>query len=89
MRLSRIAQQSTLCPIGPVASKDVDSGKTPSPGIRVVVGFNPVMPQKTAGARVDPPVSVPIVAAAIPSAMETALPDDEPPATNPSSISRP
>ena len=41
------------------------------------------MPQKAAGARVDPPVSDPIVAGAILSLIETALPEDDPPATRP------
>ena len=41
------------------------------------------MPQKAAGARVDPPVSEPMVAAAIWSLIDTALPDDDPPATRP------
>ena len=38
------------------------------------------MPQNAAGVRVEPPVSEPIVAGAMPSLIETALPDDEPPA---------
>ena len=38
---------------------------------------------KAAGARVDPPVSDPIVAGAMPSLIETALPDEDPPATRP------
>ena len=78
-----MAQQSTLLPIGPAASKDVESGNTPPLGILVVVGLKPAMPQNVAGARVDPPVSDPMVAGAIRSLMDTALPDDEPPATRP------
>jgi hypothetical protein len=78
-----MAQQDTLFAIGPAASNKRDSGKTPCDGIRVVVGFRPTMPQKAAGARVDPPVSDPIVAGAMPSLIETALPDDDPPATRP------
>jgi len=46
------------------------------------------MPQKTAGARVDPPVSDPMVAADMPSLIDTALPDEDPPATRPPSTSR-
>ena len=60
----------------------------PSGGMRVVVGFSPTMPQKTAGARVDPPVSEPMVAADMPSLIDTALPEEEPPATRPPSTSR-
>jgi hypothetical protein len=37
------------------------------------------MPQKAAGMRQDPPVSVPSPAAAIPSATATAVPDELPP----------
>ena len=51
--------------------------------MRVVVGLNPTIPQNAAGVRVDPPVSDPIDAAAIRSLTETALPDDDPPATRP------
>ena len=51
--------------------------------MRLVVGLKPTMPQNAAGARVDPPVSEPIVAAAIRSLIDTALPDDDPPATRP------
>ena len=43
----------------------------PSDGMRVVVGFSPTMPQKTAGARVEPPVSDPMVAADMPSLIDT------------------
>ena len=78
-----MAQQSTLVPMGPAASKDVDRGNMPDPGMRSVVGLNPTMPQKAAGARVDPPVSEPMVAPAIRSLIDTALPDEDPPATRP------
>ena len=37
------------------------------------------MPQKAAGMRHDPPVSVPSPAAAIPSATATAVPEELPP----------
>ena len=60
----------------------------PSDGMCVVVGFSPTMPQKTAGARVEPPVSDPMVAADMPSLIDTALPDEDPPATRPPSTSR-
>ena len=83
IKLSKMAQHDTVFAIGPAASKDRDSGKIPSDGMRVVVGFRPTIPQKAAGARVDPPVSDPIVAGAMPSLIETALPDDDPPATRP------
>ena len=78
-----MVQHDTLVAIGPAASNDFDSGKTPSGDMRVVVGLNPTIPQNAAGVRVDPPVSDPIDAAAIWSLIETALPDDDPPATRP------
>jgi hypothetical protein len=41
----------------------------------------PVMPQKLAGWRIEPPVSVPVAAGARRAATATALPPDEPPGT--------
>ena len=41
----------------------------------------PVMPQKAAGWRIEPPVSVPVTAGASRAATATALPPDEPPGT--------
>ena len=46
------------------------------------------MPQNAAGMRQEPPVSVPMPAAAMPSVTETAAPDDEPPGTRPTSRSK-
>src|SRR5829696_3473205 len=45
---------------------------------RPYVGFSPAMPQAAAGERIEPPVSVPIVAGANPAATAAAEPDDEP-----------
>src|SRR5579872_714724 len=73
------AQQETLTPIGPTESSVVESGVAPARGIRNCVGFKPARPQKAAGIRTDPPVSVPIATAAIPSATEIGAPDEEPP----------
>ena len=39
----------------------------------------PVMPQKLAGCRIEPPVSVPVAAGAKRAATAAALPPDEPP----------
>src|SRR6202042_3934837 len=39
------------------------------------------MPQKRAGARIEPPVSLPIAQGARPPATATAAPDEDPPAT--------
>ena len=65
----------------------VESGKAPSRGTRRAVGLKPVRPQSAAGIRTEPPVSVPIAAAAMPSLTETAAPDDEPPGMRPAARS--
>ena len=53
----------------------------PSAGRRPSVTFRPVRPQKPAGRRTEPPVSVPTAQTAIPAATAAAEPDDEPPQT--------
>src|SRR5215469_14871482 len=73
------AQQATLTPMGPIESKLVDSGVAPSRGTRYCVGFRPVSPQNAAGILTEPPVSVPIATAAMPSATEIGAPEEEPP----------
>ena len=55
-------------------------GTTPSFGTRPAVGRWPTTPQKQAGIRTDPAVSVPSVPAARSAAAATPLPPDEPPA---------
>jgi hypothetical protein len=45
----------------------------------------PVMPQKLAGWRIDPPVSVPVAAGTSCAATAAAEPPDEPPGTRPGS----
>ena len=64
-----------------------DKGTAPSVGTRVDVGLKPTIPQKAAGMRHDPPVSVPMAAIAMPSATETAPPDDDPPGIRPVALS--
>src|SRR5690348_11126727 len=81
MIASVAAQAATLVAIGPIESNDDDSGNAPSVGTRDLLGLNPTMPHKAAGIRVDPPVSLPIVTAHIPSATATAPPEVEPPGT--------
>ena len=88
MMSSRTAQQSTLRPSGPMESSECDSGVAPTLGTRAMVGLKPVMPQNAAGMRQDPPVSDPIVAAAIPSATLTAPPEVEPPGMRPAARSQ-
>ena len=73
------AQHATLTPIGPIESRVVESGTAPSRGTRYWVGLNPTRPHSAAGIRTEPPVSVPIATAAMPSATETGAPAEEPP----------
>src|SRR3954470_13284774 len=49
--------------------------------MRLYVGLRPETPQKAAGMRIEPPVSVPSAKAAAPVASATALPPLEPPGT--------
>ena len=80
---SSIAQSATLLAIGPTESSEWASGSTPSSGTRRAVGLNPTTPLSAAGMRVEPPVSVPIAPATMPSVTEIAAPDDDPPGTRP------
>ena len=79
MIASRTAQQATLAASGPAESRLVERGTTPASGSRRWVGLNPTSPQRAEGMRTDPAVSVPIAATAMPSATDTAAPEDEPP----------
>ena len=49
------------------------------------MGFSPTRPQREAGWRTDPPVSVPIDQGASPPATAAAEPPEEPPGTRPAS----
>src|SRR6185312_8553410 len=53
-----------------------DSGNAPSVGTRWRLGLNPVTPQRAAGMRTEPPVSVPMAISHIPSATDTPADDD-------------
>ena len=55
------------------------SGTTPLNGTSLNDGLSPTRPQAAEGMRIDPPVSVPMDANAIPAATETADPPDDPP----------
>ena len=77
--LSSAAQQDTLIASGPTESRLGASGKTPFSDTRPCVGLKPTIPQKAAGMRHEPPVSVPSVAGVMPSATPTAPPEVEPP----------
>ena len=78
-----MAQQATLRASGPTESSVVDKGIRPSLATRLAVGLNPTTPHSAAGMRHEPPVSVPRPAAAMPSAIATAAPEDEPPGMRP------
>src|SRR5690625_3016492 len=81
--LSTMAQQLTEGPRAPMESRLNDRGRVPRLGMRSAVGLNPVTPQKAAGIRTDPPVSVPMPAADMPSATDTPAPEEEPPGRRP------
>src|SRR5262249_3404590 len=55
------------------------SGTHPSTDTSPNVGFRPTRPQAAAGMRIDPPVSVPIVASPMPAARLAAEPPLDPP----------
>ena len=74
-----MAQQRTLAPSGPIESSELDSGSAPSMGTRRCVGLKPVSPHSADGMRTEPPVSLPIATAAMPSVTDTAAPLLEPP----------
>src|SRR3546814_19670023 len=65
--------------IGPTASSDGPSGRTPSTEIRPWVGLSPTVPQQAEGVRIDPAVSVPRAMSASPVATATALQLELPP----------
>ena len=80
-RLSTVsikAASSTVRVIGPRCAT-VPKGDSGQAGTRPKVGFRPMIPQKLAGMRIDPPPSVPTCSAPIPSAAATAAPPLEPP----------
>ena len=52
-------------------------------GTRRAVGLKPVRPHSAEGMRTEPPVSVPIAAAAMPSVTEIAAPEEDPPGMRP------
>src|SRR5688572_30043303 len=84
---SSSAQQATVGAMGPTESSVGERGKAPDSGTRCAVGLKPAKPQKAAGMRSEPPVSDPRVAAAMPSATDTAPPEAEPPGILPAARS--
>src|SRR5205823_7458908 len=74
----------TVLAIGPTTPRSgkgpTDWGKCPVAGMRPGVGFNPQIPQKCAGTRIEPPPSLPAPPAEHPEAIAAASPPLEPPA---------
>src|SRR5438552_18432697 len=79
MACSSNAQSATERAIGPVWSRDQESGATPYLLTRPKVGLMPVTPQKAEGIRIDPPVSEPVAPRNSPAASPAAEPPLEPP----------
>src|ERR1700729_410940 len=67
--------------IGPATAipATASEGRCPTSEIRPGVGFNPAMPQKGGGRRIDPPPSLPTPPGEQPLAMAAASPPDDPP----------
>jgi hypothetical protein len=77
--LRKSAASSTVRASGPKCEIESKTVGRISIGIRPRAGFNPTIPQKEAGMRTDPPMSVPSARLAHPVATATAEPPDEPP----------
>src|SRR5262245_60978924 len=83
MTASICAQHATVGASGPIESSEVERGNPPDLDTRRAVGVKPVSPHNADGIRTEPPVSVPMAKAAMPSVTDTAAPDDEPPGMRP------
>src|SRR5215210_229915 len=70
---------STVRAIGPIVSRDHDSGKTPATSSWPNAGLKPVTPQAAAGMRMLPPVSDPMTPRQAPTATAAADPPELPP----------
>ena len=75
----RMAASATDRQSGPTVSSDQLSGTMRSTSTSPNEGLSPTRPQAADGMRIEPPVSVPMDAYAIPAATDTAEPPDEPP----------
>src|SRR3981189_804208 len=75
------AMVRAIGPTTPIQEKaPAPGGKCPVAGTRPGVAFNPQIPQKWAGTRIDPPPSLPTPPAEHPAAIAAASPPLEPPA---------
>src|ERR1700686_1278922 len=75
----RGATSPTVRASGPAQSKAGESGMMPSQEMRPQLGFRPATPQRDAGMRMEPPVSVPMLPWQRPAATAAAEPPLEPP----------
>src|SRR5580693_3526489 len=73
-----MATSSLVQASGPTGSWEKQFGNTPRRLTSPYVGLSPAMPQASAGPRIEPPVSLPIVAGAKPAAIAAPDPDEEP-----------
>ena len=76
-----VAQSLTLRENGPIWSRDDANAIRPYRDTLPYVGFIPMTPQRLAGCRIEPPVSVPSDAAQSPDATAAAEPPEDPPGT--------
>src|SRR3981189_183038 len=75
------AMVRAIGPTTPIQEKaPAPGGKCPVAGTRPGVAFNPQIPQKCAGTRIDPPPSLPTPPAENPAAIAAASPPLDPPA---------
>ena len=72
-------------PMGPRVSSDLLRGITPDMSMLPNAGLKPATPQREAGMRIEPPVSLPIAQSHKAAPTAAAEPPDEPPATRPGS----
>ena len=81
---NKICKSATVRAMGPTTPIKANGppalGKCPVEGMRPGVGFNPQIPQKCAGTRIDPPPSLPTPPAESPAAIAAASPPLDPPA---------
>src|SRR3982074_3868486 len=82
MTWSRAAQSQALRAIGPILSRLYRIGQQPNLGTRPKVTLSPVWPLTEAGARTDPPVSVPSPPSTSPAATAMPVPALDPAAAS-------
>ena len=76
---STVMQSCTLRVMAHAVSSVRDNSSAPVSGTRFCELLKPTIPHTAAGILIEPPVSEPSPATAIPNATETAAPEEEPP----------